>query len=41
MSADQSTATATATADNDLPRWLAQASDADLDPPNSTPKLPS
>jgi len=32
MSADQAIATAIAFTDNDLPRWLAEASDADLDP---------
>ncbi len=31
MSADQTTAIAIAFTDTDLPRWLAQASDADLD----------
>ena len=31
MSADQATAIAIAFTDTDLPRWLAQASDADLD----------
>lgn len=32
MSADQATATATTFTDDDLPRWLAQASEAELDP---------